>query len=537
MPRIIAIDLGSRAVKATVLRTGGRTVVIEEQVSEPVPQDGEGVPGFEERLEALDSLLEDHKGWTTGGHLIGLAWPSDHAILHPFSLPFTDKAQVEKTLPFAIEDEVPFDIEEMHLAWRVCEVTEQTHTMVALARRQQLLGVLEGLKERKLDPRTVYVTGELLGTWAVPDRVVAVMDVGHASTTLSLAVGGTVRQVRVVGVGGRDLARALASAQGLSFSSALSFFEGDAGLPGPAGEEAATDPGHQARQLTPAGRRALDGVLGQLLAEVRSTLITFEDELEVEVDELCLTGGAGSVEPLADYLRQDLGVPVRTPVDRDNSPVAGPYAVSMALAQVLAGRVAVDAVELRTGPASYKGGVDIFKALLTYGSVLIAFFAVVTVVTFVVQSRSMSKELEQVDEQIKDVVVETFPDVTRDAVRDGTVAKAIMKERTDEAVTRAAMMGGGDGVPPTIDLLTDITEAFPPPDQVTVDVRELVIAPGAITMKAETDGYGEVATIEEFLRKNEKFKAAETKDPKQVRDKIQFNINIPMGGAEAEGGG
>ena len=57
----------------------------------------------------------------TGSDVVVLAWPSSEAAFHRVAMPFTDKAQIERTLPFAVENEVPFELDDMVLAWRVAE--------------------------------------------------------------------------------------------------------------------------------------------------------------------------------------------------------------------------------------------------------------------------------------------------------------------------------------------------------------------------------------------------------------------------------
>src|SRR5262245_30890655 len=110
MPRIVALDLGAHAVKVSVYQSTGRKLTCEGRFSQAVPQDGTAAPVLAVRLAALDALIAEHRGWASGSNEVVLAWSSAYASTRVVDLPFTDKAQVERTLPFTVEGEVPFDL-------------------------------------------------------------------------------------------------------------------------------------------------------------------------------------------------------------------------------------------------------------------------------------------------------------------------------------------------------------------------------------------------------------------------------------------
>ena len=117
MPRLIAVDLGAHQVKVSVfLAAQGRSMESEEHYAMLVPQDGVEAPSLGQRLAALDMLLEDHPELAKGGGFVSACWPGEKATTHRLVLPFTDAVQVEKTLPFALEAEIPFDLDDMIMA-------------------------------------------------------------------------------------------------------------------------------------------------------------------------------------------------------------------------------------------------------------------------------------------------------------------------------------------------------------------------------------------------------------------------------------
>ncbi len=202
MPSLIAIDLGSFAVKVTALRRTGRRVVVEGSFAQRVPQDGVDVPELATRLVALDELLEDHAGWRAPDTEVVTALSADQTILRRLRVPVTDKAQVAAALPFAVEGEVPFDLDEMVMGHRLFPASDHTNAVVVIARREPVEALIAAMRERRVDPGAVYAQGDLAPMLAPPTGVVAVLDVGHAHTTLSVVRDGYTELVRSIDVAG-----------------------------------------------------------------------------------------------------------------------------------------------------------------------------------------------------------------------------------------------------------------------------------------------------------------------------------------------
>ena len=286
MPRLIAVDLGSHAVKISTWRVQGRDVTFEERHAMTVPQDG-GLPKLEHRLEALDALLDANPKLAAGPtERVALALPGGLATHHRLILPFTDAVQVEKTLCFALEAEVPFDLDEMVMASRTLEVTTQSELLTAVVREDKLGEWIAALAERQLDPECVFVDSELLGHWAEgavtgENGGVVVVDVGHTHTAVAVVVDGQVKFCRTVSVGGHAFTRAIQRALGCEWAEAEARKHGTWVDVGDDGE--VTDPGVRSSsgyaQLSDPARKAMDGAIGLLLAELRSTLLRAEDSL------------------------------------------------------------------------------------------------------------------------------------------------------------------------------------------------------------------------------------------------------------------
>ncbi|TNE85443.1 MAG: hypothetical protein EP330_25505 [Deltaproteobacteria bacterium] len=521
MARIIALDLGAHSIKATVFELSGRRLELQDRVSAPVPQDGSEIPGREARLAALDALLEENARWKAPGNDIGVVFPSEDAVLHRMTVPFTDQAQIEQTLPFAVEEEVPFDVDDMVLGWRAISKDSGTTCLVALAREDRVAGLLADMAARQVDPRLLQVDGDLLGYFG-GEAPIAIVDVGHARTLITVARGGQTLAARSVDVGGWHFTQAIAEALECSWAEAERLKH-----------DAATD-GASGSHLPPEAARAVDAQMGLLLAGIRSALITVEDALGVELSAVQVAGGGARLAPFTDYLRQDLGLEVVPLHEPSGEPVPGPYAATHALGMQLGGR-GKGAIDLRVESFAYRGGTDILKTVGLGSGVVTAVFMLAAAAVFVLQYSQIYSEQSEMDALIRDYTVRTFDGVTASQITDSTRAVALAAAVTEDAAQRARVLGSVDGKPPTIDLLHGITNAFPKPDEVTVDVSELYITPSTVTLDAEVDGYTEAAAVEAALKSDKRFAEASKGEDKRKREKVLFTITIPLSDDGEEG--
>jgi type IV pilus assembly protein PilM len=541
MPRLIALDLGSHAVKATVFNVASRTQLeLTQRYQQPVPQDGVA-PTFEHRLAALDALLDDTPTLKpSSSDMVLLAWPSSEAAFHRVGMPFTDKTQIERTLPFAVENEVPFELDEMVLAWRIAEQQDQTYVLAALARQARVAEWLAALDRRGIDPASVHVDADVFGSWGggmallvdetptetlvrTPDGLnrpaeplVAIIDLGHLHTTISVIRNAAVQYARSINVGGWTFTRAIVEGTGLSWHEAEQL------------KHISSQPG--AEPLAEEARARIEASWATLLAELRSTLIKAEDSLRAEVVEVRLTGGSSQMPGLADAIHADLGVPVRQALDPRVDDTPPEFAVCHALAYTASGGISAP-IDLRVGQFVYKGRTDLVRSVLVYGVAGAACFCLAALLMFAVQFRSLAAEQAETEAAVREIVLRSFPEIPGSALESMGKAEAAMAGLTQDAVQRAAVLGNGTGgVPPTVDVLYHLTGAFPPHPEVTVEVSDLTITPVSISLNAETDGFQSSSKVEEALKANPRFHTAvKGQETKLANGRVRFPITIPIG--------
>jgi Tfp pilus assembly PilM family ATPase len=542
MARVVAIDLGASAVKVTILEGSGRTAKVVDRFSQPVPQeDGATVPPLGERIAVLAELVKARPAMATA-NAVAVTWPTEQATLHRVNLPFTDPAQVAKTLPFTLEAIVPFDLDDMVWASRTLTITNETQLLVGLVKRQPLSVFLTAMEKIGLDPRNVYLDADVLGHWATEkDRCTAVIDVGHAHTLVTIVKDGQVHWSRAINVGGRDFTRAIRDAVGCTWDEAEALKHGTANQAENAEDTDERDgpavslPTEAAAfaALPEAAQTALDAPIGLLLAEVRSTLISAEDELGAEIGEARLTGGGARLGPLPDHFAEDLGIPV-VPVSDPQGDVLSPeHALSEALAAVVTGKSQIKTFDLRIGDLAFRGGTDLLRLAMLYAAAATV-FVMVSIVGFTgYQYWKLSSALASIDADIQTLLQANLPDADPAAYASRTQATGLLSEKLKDARTRASMLTATD-VPPTVDKVYALSNAMPPSSEVVIDVSDLTITPDNISFTAETDGYSGSSAVEEALKKVEDFSQAAKGSEKKSKEKVQFTMSIPLGKPDAK---
>lgn len=539
MARIIAADLGSHTVKLAIFEGSFGRFQLEDYQVQRVTQDETSAPTLLHRLEALEALQQgrrdpkDRPSWVA-------AFPAEMASFRVIRLPFADKAQVDRTLRFEVEGQVPFDLDDMVLVNRVLRTSDgQSDVLICLAARDRVQPLLEGLASIDAEPRDLLVDADALGSLA-GSGVQVVIDLGHQRNLIAICRDGKVMSARATNGGGRDLTLALCQTLGLSFIDAEGL-KHDTNLRGGVheaqaewDEEEHTNPTHEAIGAGAADPATiLRAAFAPQMAALRATLIAFEDSLGIEIEGLVLTGGGCELRGLRDQLEVEFGVPARRAQVSDHAEALGDpgrFGLVHSMGAIAAAGNRGGRFDLRVGSFAYKGNLANLRLVATAGLVAAMAFATVGTGLFGWKTYQIKREIAEVEAKIVAAAQRALPDLPPEKVEDPTKALAALQEKTLELSLRVDALGAIiDPSPPTLSLLKDISQSMPPHADARIDVYEMSITPTNISMKAGTDGFENATRIEAALQRNANFKSARKGDEKKKVDGVQFTINIPLG--------
>ena len=434
MARYLGIDIGTTSVKAAVIRSAYRKLVLEGLASTPI-QNGDVVIAIREATQA--ALGE---GAADG---VATQLPGTLTTLRTVRIPEAAQRQLAEVLPFELEAQLPFDLSDAVLDWRILE--GQT-TDEGLAVLTTVARVDDAKKRIDLVKNAIGAEPERLGVGPFP-----IANLAQFATVL----GGEGRTVALLDLGTK--------------TSDLLFLKN--------GEPVF------ARTLS-LGTEGLPATAPKLAREIRLSLAAYRSQGGNPPDEIYLCGGGAFVSGAESFLAAELERPVhRLPAlsielgDRA-APVAQElphYAVALGLALSLTNR---DGLDLRKGPLAYERGYGWLRERIP---VLVGLGAVICV-SFVFSSctgmYAASKERKTLEGALGTVTKEVFNEEATTAER-ATELLAAQTQAEEDPMPHAD----------AFDVMVRISEHIP--QSMTHDIEELDVQKGHVVI------HGIVGTITE----------------------------------------
>ncbi len=213
------------------------------------------------------------------------AIPGDRVARRAIHFPFRDRRRIAQAVPFEVENETPFDLDDVFVDWElVGEATRRGRRgRDRGAARARSRARLEALRDAGLGARVLEVEGLALAnlaTFVEMPGTRLLVDLGHRKTTLCLLVDGVARAARTLPLGGRLLTEAIARET-----------QPRVGRRRDARSAATASSAPISRPTRPATERAL----ARLVRELVRTIGGFESALgappEKAIDEITLLGG------------------------------------------------------------------------------------------------------------------------------------------------------------------------------------------------------------------------------------------------------
>lgn len=544
--RILGIDLGSWSVKAVLIETGFRGFEVVA-VREARLRAGTSENKLERQIEALQELLLDGK-LRADAYIAG--FPGEATTLRFLTLPFSDQKRVEATLAGELEDAVPFDIAQAVYDHAIIKKNADggSVSLVAVAFRDALGKFLQALHDAGTDPKHVpvdvlqlfnlysYFLREDLSKAEAPGTASAeagtfilpspdgppdarlVVDIGHERTILLAATEAGPAYARVIRAGGRDVTEAIAKAYGITVDDAEGGKHADALVT----SSRHPAPSDAAQKMSDVCTQGLD----ILVKELRRALQAIRSEKKVRIARIDLLGGSARIKNLANYLAEQLNVPVANGVAMEQvveahleAPRRPAYALGLAYALRSTGDEHVSTVDLRVGDYQFAGQLRHLKERIpflaaTAGILLVLFGINIWAQYHVVNSRENSIDLQ-------------FCDITKKTIGkevcEPTVALSMMRNPPSELGTfklpdRSAFRIAADVsnlIPTTV---TDVV------------ISELEITPDRARISGETSSFDAVDSIVTEYGKDECFTDIKKSKLRKKTDGkgVEFQISIKL---------
>jgi len=410
--------------------------------------------------------------------------PGEFVAKRLLELPFGDRRRLQQVVPFALEEHLPFAVDDAAVAFsRVGRSNDKTLVLAALARKADLERHLELLARAGLDPKVVTLgpfalAGVLARSRNGSAAAHVVLDIDHGSTSMVLIdAEGMPRALRTVG-------------QGLSFHNGV-----------PLEEVAASS----------------------ILRAVRQTLLAHGSE--GQAPDLILAGPAAGVAEVHTQIGESLTPLVHQVTEFDCSALMqggrdepARFAACIAMLLGEAPNKPLELLNFRQGEFAYRGrsaAMAPYRAAMILGAVAAGF----ALLHFILGIAVGARQLQLLNREIAVTAAPAVPGIN------STLIKSTLDSKLKEMRKQLLLMGGDLGHGSPLDLLLALSQSVPP--GIPVQVNDLQIDGSGVKVEGTADSYGAVDQVKKALEQNPQFDGVQVDHAgtASAEGKIEFRLS------------
>jgi type IV pilus assembly protein PilM len=522
---VLGLDVGSHGLKAVELKVSPRSLSPGPFRVHPRVDTESPVAEHIQRFVSMHGLPLDQ---------VACALPATQLSTRRLEFPFSDRRRLSQAIPFEIEAETPFELEDIFLDWNLLS-GDRNHGVVAatLAKRKDVGAALATLQEAGCDPQVLEAEGLVLANLAPIfglEGTQLIADIGHEKTTFCAVLNGRPVLARSIPIAGRAMTEALASETGLSFEEA----------------EQRKCEGEVLGRSTRPGMGASPGILAILDRIAREAVRTLE-AAEARHGEgpvareahLTLVGGSARLDRIDEILSRRTGLEtarLRMPADSVHADLVDGidptlFAPALALALRFSGEAATS-MNFRQGEYAYRQDLgQLFGSELRPTAVLAATLVLLLIVSSVTTVILEGRRQGRNDKAVAALYQEAFPDQP-DVPENPASALGSQLRAAQE---RADFLGLYSGNRSALDLLAELSRAIPP--DLEVRIGEINIDRNAIRLDVDAQGFEAADRLTSVLSATEPFAGAKVAGSVKTDRRtggVSFNVSIPLQSGDEE---
>ena len=309
----IGLDIGSSAIRAVQITSGGRGPAVLDRLGQVVLPNGAVRDGeIVDPAPVIEGVRTLWSRYGFKGRRVHLGVANQQVVVRQIDLPYLPDEELRRSLDFQAQDAIPIPIEQAILDFHTLEHYENergdrfSRILLVAAQRQMVGSIIDVVRAAKLEPVGLDLDAFAMLRSLAPEGLLEdrggemLIDIGASVTNIVVHERGVPRFVRILLMGGNSITDSLTGTLELEYDEAEDL-KARTGI----SEDYGFDDNEGARLITERALRFVD--------EIRGSLDYYSAQTDaVPVRRAIISGGASQLP----NLRERLGETLRMPVDR-----------------------------------------------------------------------------------------------------------------------------------------------------------------------------------------------------------------------------
>ncbi len=525
--RSIGIDIGTLSIKVADVEGSSQNFVLRDYLEVPFAPD----LSQDRKVQTLDVLRRVASHYDPQTTRFVLSISQDNVSVRHRLFPFRERNKIVKSLPYELEDEVPFDSAHAVFDAKILKFREKSsEILTAICPHNYITEILNLANDAGIDPEIITSDGfalsnlitawdesppeadSLLGTDANaqtntegatvdPDQTKIkpsaslYIQIGHTKTIFIIKHGPIILEIRSLSFGGMNIVTRIQKTYDISYVDALKGLQ-EKGFVLTKTEGASQD------QII--FSKAISTGLDKFLFDVRKTILEIESQFDISVSQVHLLGGLSFLVNLAPYLTQKLGIicNIFNPL-LQGFKINTNETIELKKNSAIAIGIAIEGLKKPKNPpinfrkgdfakegASFKHFFERWNTTLKYAAAVYVMFFVFSIIKDNLASTMSDKASEVLKKQ------GALPEVGKK--KEADIRKFVKAKKKELAENKKLAHLQYINAP--IDIMNQLSNSFPSKKQFPIDVRHLKIENEFATIEGEVSQKNQIDEIRKSLK-------------------------------------
>ncbi len=508
--RSIGIDIGTLSIKVADVELTGRSLILRDFLEIPYSLD----ISQDKRIEILSALARIAQSYDPHLCKFVVGVSQDRVSIRNKTFPFREKVKILKSLPFELEDEIPFDQDKAIFEAKIVKFTGGSSEVLACATPNKYIDdIIKLSNEAGLDPDVISTDGFALSNlftnwWMAPPEAETLgettgadiyLHMGHSKTILMVMQNQTLIETRSIQIGGLEIVKAIQKTYEISYAEGLKGLQ-EKGFVLTKNDGATKD------QIT--FSNAIVKALNPLVNELKKTIVEIESEKSISIQNIQLLGGVSHLVNIAPYLSNKLGI-ICTPISHLSSGIKVYAAQTNELQKdsAIAIGLAIEGLRKPKNPpvnfrkgAFTKAGANAtvfwkkWKKSVQYVSAALVLFAIYSYSREMLAVNLASKATEALSNVARSPAV----GLKGAQARPGAISTFIREKKKE--ISDHQKLADLKVINSPLEIINKISSSLPQRRTLPVDIRQFAVRSEFVVLQGEVSSQDQLNTIKSLLR-------------------------------------